>query len=368
MLKRTFLACYNTLIFYFSLAPSESIENIPYMGRPILDISSIGEGAIPHFLMMLLLFMLWYVNTKSMKTSLIISLLTGFVLEVLQIATPWRFFSPQDLLWDSVGSLCGYAITFSDRYFKGTYQLNNPECAVRGNKVKLVVFDCDGVLVDGYVSMFVADRFGFGSKVRSVYMDVIMSRKSFDGAMMELLNAFLGLEEDVVRKLLMQVPMMGGAEEAVKALKGSGIIVGVISIGASQYFLDMLKERLGLDFCVGTGVIIENGRFVGIKPPIVNMENKGVILSDIASRYGIHLSQCVAVGDDASNIPLFKSVGCSIMFDSGCLERELSKIKMDVIKRFKLNLRLYMIKRYIKKYTRYIIKSRNLMDVRKLLI
>ncbi|MEM4545466.1 MAG: HAD family phosphatase [Nitrososphaerota archaeon] len=233
----------------------------------------------------------------------------------------------------------------------------------RKNVPKLVVFDCDGVLVDGYVSIFIADKFGFGSKVRKIYAEVIDGKKNFDEAMAELLKIFLGLEEPIARELMLQIPIMKGARETIKLLKDSGIIVGVISIGASQYFLDILKELLKLDFCVGTGILIKDGRFAGIEFPIVDMENKGKILSEIASNYRIPLFQCAAVGDDDSNISLFKTVGYSILFNSECLERELNKLNMNFIDKLRLKIKIDLHKRHIKKYADVIINSRNLLDI-----
>ncbi|MCS7136095.1 MAG: HAD-IB family phosphatase [Nitrososphaerota archaeon] len=233
----------------------------------------------------------------------------------------------------------------------------------RKSATKLVVLDCDGVLVDGYVSIFIADKLGFGSKVRKIYAEVINGKKNFDEAVAELLNIFLGLEERIARELMLQIPIMNGAQEMIKSLKNSGVIVGVISTGASQYFLDILKEMFELDFCVGTNVLIKDGRFAGIRSPIIDMENKGRVLSEIASSYGIPLFQCAAVGDDASNISLFKIVGYSILFDSKCLERELNKIKMNFINKIRLKVKLNLQKRYIKNYVDVVINSRNLLDI-----
>ncbi|MEM1665819.1 MAG: HAD family phosphatase [Nitrososphaerota archaeon] len=234
---------------------------------------------------------------------------------------------------------------------------------LRKNVPKLVVFDCDGVLVDGYVSIFVAKHLGFGDKLISLYKDLLSSRISFEQAMEKALRLFIGIKEGEVKDLLMRVPLMRGAEETIRIMKNKGIVVGIISTGASQYFLDILGEMFKLDFFVGTRVRIEDGVFVDIEHPIVNFENKGKILSEIASRYGIPLSECVAVGDDTSNIPLFKLVGMSIMFDSGCLERELLGLKLNIFEWTRLRLILWLAKRRVKKNAHYVVKSRNLMDI-----
>ncbi|MCP8316153.1 MAG: haloacid dehalogenase-like hydrolase, partial [archaeon] len=195
-------------------------------------------------------------------------------------------------------------------------------------KYKLVEFDCDGVLIDGYVSFYVADKLGIGMKIREIYKDVVMGLKNFSQAVNESLKLFIGLKESDVSPILNDVPLMAGAEKTVKALKKKGFILGTISTGASQYFVDVLKHRLNLDFALGTGVKVKNGIFTGIAPPIIGMKNKDYYFVKIAKKYGCNLSECIAIGDDVSNVSLFKKVGLGIAFNTDCLRRELEKLSL----------------------------------------
>ncbi|MCP8321959.1 MAG: haloacid dehalogenase-like hydrolase, partial [archaeon] len=193
---------------------------------------------------------------------------------------------------------------------------------------KLVEFDCDGVLIDGYVSLYVADKLGFGMKIREIYKDVIIGLKNFSQAVNESLKLFIGLKESDVSPILSDIPLMAGAEEVIKALKKKGFILGTISTGASQYFVDVLKHRLNLDFALGTGVKVKNGVFTGIAPPIISMRNKYYYFVKIAKKYGCNLSECIAIGDDVSNVSLFKKVGLGIAFNTDCLRCELEKLSL----------------------------------------
>jgi len=193
---------------------------------------------------------------------------------------------------------------------------------------KIIEFDCDGVLIDGYASIYVADKLGFGAKMREIYKDVIIGLKNFSQAAKESLKLFIGLKESDVAPILNSIPLMEGAEDTVKILKKSGFIIGTISTGASQYFTDVLKHRLNLDFALGTGVKVRDGIFAGISPPIIDMKNKDYHFAKIVKKYGFNLSECVAVGDDVSNVSLFKKVGFSIAFNTGCLRREFEKLSL----------------------------------------
>jgi|GEM_PF-1034729 len=195
-------------------------------------------------------------------------------------------------------------------------------------KYKIVEFDCDGVLIDGYASIYAADELGFGEKIRGIYKDVITGSKNFSQAVKDSLKLFIGLKESDIAPILNSVPLMEGAEDTVKILKKHGFIVGTISTGASQYFTDVLKNRLNLDFSLGTGVKVKDGVFTGINPPIIDMKNKDYHFAKIVKKYGFKLSECIAVGDDVSNVSLFKKVGFSIAFNTSCLRNELEKLNL----------------------------------------
>jgi phosphoserine phosphatase len=230
-------------------------------------------------------------------------------------------------------------------------------------KYKLVEFDCDGVLIDGYVSFYVADKLGFGVKIREIYKDVIIGLKNFSQAVNESLKLFIGLKESDISPILNAIPLMTGAEEAMKALKKNEFILGAISTGASQYFVDVLKHRLNLDFALGTGVKTENGIFTGIAPPIINMENKDHYFEKTAKKYGFDLSECVAVGDDASNISLFKKVGLGIAFNLDCLRRELETLRLSDEDKASLISRLSFAEMEVKHHAHVTIDLKNLTAI-----
>ena len=228
---------------------------------------------------------------------------------------------------------------------------------------KLVEFDCDGVLIDGYVSFYVADKLGFGAKIREIYKDVIIGLKDFSQAVKESLRLFTGLKEKDIAPILNDAPLMAGAEVVIKALKEKGFIIGTMSTGASQYFVDVLKNRLNLDFALGTGVEIENGIFTGIKLPIISMENKDHYFAKIAKEHDCNLSECVAVGDDASNISLFKKVGLGIAFNTECLRRELEKLNLLNEDKATLITKLSFAEMELKHYAHVTIDVRNLTTI-----
>ena len=77
----------------------------------------------------------------------------------------------------------------------------------------------------------------------------------------------------------------------IKLLMRSGIEVAIISANSSSATIHRAK-KLGIEHC-----------FVGI-------ENKLNVLQDLCDRLSISLEQVAYVGDDITDIPIFRSIGC----------------------------------------------------------
>ena len=107
---RLSLVCYNVALFYFTLAPPAAIGEIPAVGGIALDLARFRGGVVIHYFMILGLFGFWFANVVNDSGALWASLLTGVVLEAIQLAIPWRTFSLQDLLANLAGGLTGYAV------------------------------------------------------------------------------------------------------------------------------------------------------------------------------------------------------------------------------------------------------------------
>lgn len=230
-------------------------------------------------------------------------------------------------------------------------------------KFRLVVFDCDGVLVDGHTSFFVAKELGIESDIKKIYGDVLIGSKTFSQAVDESLKLFIGIKEDDVRPILMHIPLIEGVEETIRAIKKKGIIVGTISTGGSQYFVDILKKRLDLDFAIGTGIKIKEGVFVGITKPIINMENKALYIEKIVEKYGYNFKDCVVVGDDISNISLFKKVGLAVAFNIGCLKHELQTLELPVKDKFISMVKLILAETKVRFSAHIVVNEKNLMKI-----
>ena len=124
--------------------------------------------------------------------------------------------------------------------------------------------------------------------------------------------------------LVKTIPLMKGAVETVKQLKNKNYKVGIIS---DSYTLatEILARKLEMDFQVANRLGVKNDVFTGhLKMPLgwekigCNCKQsvcKRYHLISLAKKYGIDMSNSVAVGDSSSDRCMLENAGIGILFN-----------------------------------------------------
>lgn len=191
---------------------------------------------------------------------------------------------------------------------------------------KIVIFDLDGVLVPIESSwQYVHNAFGRdndGSYKR--YMRGLIDFPEFVRLDVALWN---GASIEEIRKILDKVQLTKGAREVVKTLHEMGVRTAILSSGISL-LADRVGQELGIDRVYANRLMADtNGRLSGELEAIVPLFEKHRIIQRILNEEKVSSRECVIVGDNAFDIPLFGDVGLSIAFNS---KNSDSTIKADV--------------------------------------
>jgi len=181
------------------------------------------------------------------------------------------------------------------------------------DKIKLIAFDLDGVLIDGGGSWTCAHN-GLGTMEASringeAYFSGIIS---FEEWAERDVSLWKGVEIDRLKRILLRSELMPGIDETIPILK-KRYKIAIIS-GGLKLLADHVKELYGLDYSYGNEILVKKGRIAGILQA-VDFQGKGKILSEIAKKEGITPKECAAVGDYLNDIPMFKVAGLSIAFN-----------------------------------------------------
>ncbi|TFG34903.1 HAD family hydrolase [Candidatus Thorarchaeota archaeon] len=185
------------------------------------------------------------------------------------------------------------------------------------NDIKIISFDLDGVLFDGPSAAFpLAQHLGLGQKFMEVYTRVAIEKKELEPSIREGSKIWKGIAADeTYDHLILDMPLMLGAEETLQKLKERGYIIGCISSGVSQFFMKPFTRRLKLDFAYSNILGERNGVHDGTVKYVMGGPQKAETALQIAQRRGLDGKNLASIGDGTNDIDLFKVSGFSIAFN-----------------------------------------------------
>ena len=109
-----------------------------------------------------------------------------------------------------------------------------------------------------------------------------------------------------------RLALMPGADVLAANLTGAGVRLGIVS-GGFSYFAEQIGERLGMDFVLSNKLECRNGKVTGkVIPPVIDGLMKLKKLVAEANALGITLSETMAVGDGANDIPMLMASGIGV--------------------------------------------------------
>jgi phosphoserine phosphatase len=180
-------------------------------------------------------------------------------------------------------------------------------------RIKLIAFDLDGVLVDGYGSWWeVHKALGTLEKSREHAKEYYAGKITFDQWAEKDVRLWHGTDIKKIEAAVEKIELMNGIDETLPALKKK-YQLAIIS-GGLQNLADRIKKEYGIKHAVANRLKVKEGKVIGIDQ-VVDFKGKGKILSEIACACGVKPEECAAVGDYINDIPMFDVAGFAIAFN-----------------------------------------------------
>ena len=181
---------------------------------------------------------------------------------------------------------------------------------------RLVVFDMDSTLIQQEVIDEIASFIGVEKEVSAITKRAMDGELDFASSLKARVSLLKGVPADVFEQLKSRITIAPGAVELCKVLKRLGFTMAVLS-GGFQPLAEWLAGILGLDYAFANHLLVdpETNTLKGeLDPskPIVHAEHKRNLLLSLAQEKGISLSQTMAVGDGANDIPMLKTAGLGV--------------------------------------------------------
>jgi phosphoserine phosphatase len=184
-----------------------------------------------------------------------------------------------------------------------------------GQKLRLIVFDMDGVLVDVKSSwQFVHAAFGVDN--RENVKQYVEGRMTYEELMKRDIALWGRVHIDKIRSILSQIQLMPGAVEAFAVLKEACLKTALISAGVSV-LAERLDAVLELDHIYANRLLTDRqGLLTGEGEGTVGLMNKLDVLKKLAAVENVSLQECAVVGDSLFDVPMFREAGLSIAFNA----------------------------------------------------
>lgn len=211
--------------------------------------------------------------------------------------------------------------------------------ALQLSDYKLIAFDMDSTLINIECVDEIADAAGRKAEVAAITEaamrgEITDYKASLRARVALLKGVTVAHMEEVYTQRLQLNP---GAAELVAACKAAGLKVLLVS-GGFTFFTDRIRDRLHIDFARSNQLEIESGPTCGtltgrmVDQPwgdICDGMEKRRTLLEVASLMGIPLSQTIAMGDGANDLPMMGIAGLSVAYHAKPAVREQAMVAIN---------------------------------------
>ncbi|HFU4190147.1 TPA: phosphoserine phosphatase SerB [Streptococcus suis] len=200
----------------------------------------------------------------------------------------------------------------------------------------LLVMDVDSTLILEEGIDLLGEEAGVGEQVAAITERAMRGELDFEVALRERVSLLKGLPISVFDKIMEKIHFTPGAVELVKELKARGYKVAVVS-GGFHETVDRLAAELELDYVRANRLEVVDEKLTGqVLGEIVTKETKKACLEAWAAENGLDLSQTIAMGDGANDLPMIQTAGMGVAFCAKPIVREQAPFQINEKNLYKL--------------------------------
>lgn len=193
----------------------------------------------------------------------------------------------------------------------------------------LAVFDMDSTLIRIECIDEIAALAGCKQQVEEITAAAMRGELDFAASLQQRVALLAGVEEHTLASIFSPLPLTHGAQGLLLWLRQRGWKTALVS-GGFSWFADQLKQHLQLDAAIANQLEIRDGRLSGrVIAPIIDAQAKAEQLHRLAKQWGIALSNTLAVGDGANDIPLLQAAGFSVAFQAKAVVKRHAQLAID---------------------------------------
>ncbi|HEM5195700.1 TPA: phosphoserine phosphatase SerB [Streptococcus suis] len=200
----------------------------------------------------------------------------------------------------------------------------------------LLVMDVDSTLILEEGIDLLGEEAGLGEQVAAITERAMRGELDFEEALRERVALLKGLPVSVFDRIIQKIHFTPGAAELVSELKKRGYKVAVVS-GGFHETVDRLAAQLELDYVRANRLEVVDGVLTGqVLGEIVTKDTKKACLEEWAAENGLSLSQTIAMGDGANDLPMIQRAGVGVAFCAKPIVQEQAPYQINEKNLYKL--------------------------------
>ncbi|WP_224448305.1 phosphoserine phosphatase SerB [Haloprofundus salilacus] len=181
--------------------------------------------------------------------------------------------------------------------------------------MKLVAFDFDGTLSDSEMTVLLGKQKGVADRMADITERAMNDEISYAKSLYDRAALLEGLEEERAQEAYDEVKLRPGAAKLIRRLNDYGHHTAVLTGGFERGVESALEaEGVGVDTVVANRLPVKGGRLTGeAEGPLIE-GTKDRELERLADELNVEMSQTVAIGDGANDLPMLEVAGFSVGF------------------------------------------------------
>lgn len=182
----------------------------------------------------------------------------------------------------------------------------------QARKKKLLLADMDATIVTTETLDELAAKAGIKDKIAAITARAMNGELDFKAALRERVGLLKGLPLTALRATLDETVLSPGAQTLVRTMRKNDTACVLVS-GGFTYFTSAVARMCGFHRSHGNALEYDGTALAGtVAEPILDKDAKLGFLKTYAHEMKINLSDTVAVGDGANDLPMLATAGLGI--------------------------------------------------------
>ena len=194
----------------------------------------------------------------------------------------------------------------------GTHKIDVFCLSTTNRRKKLLCADMESTIIDNEMLEELAERLDLKKKIADITARAMNGEIDFTQSLIERTALLKGLPESVLAEFLPTLNINAGAKTLVKTMAAHDALC-VLVTGGFTFFSEPIKEEVGFHKHHANTFEIENGALTGgLTNEILDPDAKLKYLNHYATHLSIKVSDVMAIGDGANDLPMLDAAGFGV--------------------------------------------------------